>query len=146
MNFFESELKKIMGNSNILKNQKYVGRMCYGTISEDLRARVEFVTLGVSDHYAGLKASIINRKEGVVDSILLRFSDIWGKPKVSNPNFREGVNPHIWTDNGNSEWYVFQPGVADYQKVADSVENYLSIFQDMAMTQERQDCTMQMGT
>ena len=25
MNFFESELKKIMGNSNILKDQKYVG-------------------------------------------------------------------------------------------------------------------------
>ena len=48
MNFFESELKKIMGNSNILKDQKYVGRMCYGTISEDLRARVEFVTLILS--------------------------------------------------------------------------------------------------
>lgn len=50
MNFFESELKKIMGDSAILKDQKYVGRMCYGTIGGDLRARVEFVTLGVSDH------------------------------------------------------------------------------------------------
>ena len=79
MNFFESELKKIIGNSAILKDQKYVGRMCYGTIGGDLRARVEFVTLGVSDHYAGIKASVINRKEGVVDSILLQFSDIWGK-------------------------------------------------------------------
>ena len=78
MNFFESELKKIMRNSAILKDQKYVGRMCYGTIGGDLRARVEFVTLGVSDHYAGIKASIINRKEGVVDSVLLRFTDIWG--------------------------------------------------------------------
>ena len=107
MNFFESELKKIMGDSAILKDQKYVGRMCYGTIGGDLRARVEFVTLGVSNHYAGIKASVINRKEGVVDSILLRFSDIWGKPKVSNPNFKEGVNPHIWTDNGKSDWYEF---------------------------------------
>ena len=146
MNFFESELKKIMGSSNILKDQKFVGRMCYGTISEDIRARVEFVTLGVHDHYAGIKASIINRKEGVVDSILLRFTDIWGKQKVSNPNFREGVNPHIWTDSGKSDWYVFHPAKADYQKLADSVENYLSVFQDMAMTQESQDCTMQMGT
>lgn len=33
MNFFESELKKIMGDSAILKDQKYVGRMCYGTIA-----------------------------------------------------------------------------------------------------------------
>ena len=90
MNFFESELKKIMRNSAILKDQKYVGRMCYGTIGGDLRARVEFVTLGVSDHYAGIKASIINRKEGVVDSVLLRFTDIWGKQKVSNPNFKGG--------------------------------------------------------
>ena len=146
MNFFESELKKIMRNSDILKDQKYVGRVCYGTISEDLRARVEFVTLGVSDHYAGLKASIINRKEGVVDSIFLRFADIWGKPKVNNPNFREGVNPHIWTDSGKSDWYVFRPTAEDYQKVAGSVENYLSIFQDMSMTQESQNCTMQMGT
>ncbi len=58
MNFFESELKKIMENSGILKDQKYVGCICYGTISEDLRARVEFVTLGVSNHYTGLKTSI----------------------------------------------------------------------------------------
>ena len=146
MNFFESELKKIMRNSAILKDQKYVGRMCYGTIGGDLRARVEFVTLGVSDHYAGIKASIINRKEGVVDSILLRFSDIWGKPKVSNPNFKEGVNPHIWTDNGQSDWYVFYPGAAEYRTAGDTLENYLSIFQDVSMTQESQNCTMQMGT
>ena len=31
MNFFESELKKIMGDSAILNDQKYVGRLCYGT-------------------------------------------------------------------------------------------------------------------
>ena len=175
MNFFESELKKIMGDSAILKdqryvgricygtigedlrariefvtlgisNQKYVGRMCYGTIGGDLRARVEFVTLGVSDHYAGIKASVINRKEGVVDSILLQFSDIWGKQKVSNPNFKEGVNPHIWTDSGKSDWYVFRPGAAEYQKVADTLENYMSVFQDMVMAQAEQDCTIQMGT
>lgn len=146
MNFFESELEKIMAGSAILKEQKYVGRICYGTISEDLRARIEFVTLGTCDHYAGLKTSIINRKEGVVDSMFLRFTDIWGKPKVSNPNFREGVNPHIWTDSGKSDWYVFHPAKADYQKLAAGVENYLSVFQDMAMTQESQDCTMQMGT
>ena len=146
MNFFESELKKIMGDSAILKDQKYVGRMCYGTIGGDLRARVEFVTLGVSDHYAGIKASVINRKEGVVDSILLQFSDIWGKQKVSNPNFKEGVNPHIWTDSGKSDWYVFRPGAAEYLKVADTLENYMSGFQDMVMAQAEQDCTIQMGT
>ena len=144
MNFFEEELKKIVAGSAILKNQKYVGRSCYGIIGEDLRARIEFVTLGTSNHYAGLKTTIFNRKEGVVDSMVLRFTDIWGKPKVNNPNFRDGVNPHIWTNNGKSEWYVFYPMSKDYQKIACSMENYLSIFQDMDMTPARQGNDMQM--
>ena len=38
MNFFEAELKKIMAESTVLKDQKYVGRLCYGTISDELRA------------------------------------------------------------------------------------------------------------
>lgn len=136
MNFFESELRKIMGNSSVLKDQKYVGRICYGTISKDLRARVEFVTLGICDHYAGLKISIINRKEGVVDSMLLRFTDVLGKQKTNNPDFTGEVNPHIWTYDGISEWFAFRPKTADYQKLANGVENYLSIFQDMEMIQE----------
>lgn len=41
LNFFEAELKKIMAESAILKDQKYVGRICYGTISDELRARIE---------------------------------------------------------------------------------------------------------
>ena len=64
----------------------------------------------------------------------------------SNPNFKEGVNPHIWTDSGKSDWYVFRPGAAEYQKVADTLENYMSVFQDMVMAQAEQDCTIQMGT
>lgn len=82
-----------------------------------------------------IKASIFNRKEGVVDSVLLRFMDVCGKQKVGNPNFREGVEPHIWADGGKTDWYVFHPSKADYQKLAAGVERYLSVFQDMEMTQ-----------
>lgn len=146
MNFFEQELKKILAGSTILKEQKYVGRSCYGVIGEDLRARIEFVTLGTCDHYAGLKTTIFNRKEGVVDSVVLRFTDIWDKPKVNNPNFRDGVNPHIWTNNGKSEWYAFHPALKDYQKIAYSVDNYLSVFKDMDIVPARQENTMQMRT
>ena len=56
-----------------------MGRACFGTVGKDIRARIEFVTTGTADQYEGIKTSIINRKEGVVDSMLLRFSDIWGK-------------------------------------------------------------------
>ena len=146
MNFFEQELNKIMAESAILKEQKYVGRSCYGAIGEDLRARIEFVTLGTCDHYAGLKTTIFNRKEGMIDSMVLRFTDIWGKPKVNNPNFRDGINPHIWTNGGKSEWYVFQPVSRVYQKIACRVEKYLSVFQDMDMVPAKQENGMQMKT
>ncbi len=64
-----------------------------GQSAKDIRARIEFVTTGTADQYEGIKTSIINRKEGVVDSMLLRFSDIWGKRKVANPNFKDGIIP-----------------------------------------------------
>lgn len=139
MNFFEMQLKKIMGQSTILKDQKYIGRICYGQLNNELRARVEFVTLGITDHYAGIKASIINKKEGTVDSALIRFSDIWGKQNVSNPYFKEGVMPHIWTNNGVSSWYAFYPSEEHYQQLFKEIEDYMSVFSDMEMEQAKQE-------
>ena len=96
----------------------------------------------------GIKASVINRKEGVVDSILLQFSDIWGRQKVKQSLIlgRESI-PISGQIIGKSDWYVFRPGCGRVnQKVADTLENYMSVFQDMVMAQAEQDCTIQMGT
>lgn len=143
MNFFEQELRKIMAGSGILKDQKYVGRLCYGTIGEGIRARVEIVTTGMSSNYDGIKASIINRKEGVVDSILIRLSDAWGKKPVRNPNFKDGIIPRIWNNDGKMEWYVYKPSGNDYRQLAGEIEQYLSVFQDMEMVQEQPGNGMQ---
>lgn len=143
MNFFEQELRKVMAGSSILKDQKYVGRLCYGTIGENIRARIEFVSTEISDHYDGIKTSVINRKEGVVDSMIFRLSDIWGRKAVSNPNFKGGIMPHIWTNDGKSEWYVFKPLEKDYRQLSVGIEQYLSVFQDMGMAQEQPESGMQ---
>lgn len=143
MNFFEQELRKLMDESVILKDKKYLGRLCYGTVGEDIRARIEFVMSGTHSHYDGIKASIINRKEGVIDSMLFRFSDVWGKRKVNNPNFKDGMMPHIWTNDGKSEWYVFHPGKEDYRQLFTEIEQYLSVFADIEMGQGQQDGVMQ---
>lgn len=136
MNFFEQEMKKIMGKSSVLKDQKYTGRKCYGTIDGDLRGCVEFVTLGISNHYEGIRASVINRREGQVDSVVLRFSDLLGKKKVNNPNFSEGIVPYIWEDRTAPAWYVYHPSPKDYESMGEALDNYLSIFQEQAMVQE----------
>jgi len=142
MHFFEEELKKMMGGSDILKDQKYLGRNCYGTIGDELRARVEIVTNRTRDQYEAVKISVIKRTEGVVDSIVIPFTDVWGYPKT--PSFPEGRAPYIWSYDQSSSWYAFKPQSADYRKLAQSMENYLSVFRDMDMAPARQDNGMQM--
>lgn len=38
---------------------------------------------------------------------------------MNNPNFREGVIPHIWTNEGKDQWYAYQPVKSDYRKVTE---------------------------
>jgi len=81
-----------------------------------------------------------------VDNLVLRFSDLLGKKMVSNPNFRDGVMPHIWDDHGKVDWYVYHPTSQDYQKLSNAVNDYLDIFQEQvqtAATQPQWSQTMQ---
>ena len=103
----------------------------------DNRVKLQFVTLGHADHYAALKATILNRSEGEVDTLLFRFEDIWGKKQVSNPNFREGVIPHIWTSDSKSDWYIYRPTDADTKKLAAEVGAYLEVFTDRSRVPEK---------
>ena len=126
MNFFESELRKIVGVK--YKDATFVGRACYVRLSDMNRAKIQFTTGDISNQYNSILLTILNREEGVIDKLVLRFSDILGKKATSNPNFRNGINPHIWDDYGKVDWYVYHPDNQDYQKLADSVSDYLEVF------------------
>lgn len=125
---FENELNKIFGNDDLLKNTKYIGRVCFGELDGDMRLRAEFITLGVSSHYEALKLSAINRKDGVVDSVVVRFSELWGKKQTQNPNFPDGIYPHLWLSDNKLGWYVYQPSKSDFDLLKNSVKNYMSIY------------------
>ena len=129
MNFFESELRKIMGDGCLLDNLSFVGRACFGDVGENLRARVEFVTMGTVDHYDAFKVSILNCSQGVVDTLLLRFQDLFGaKAVLGNPNFPDGVIPHIGVYQNDPEWYAYKLTSADYKLLQRSVNDYVSVF------------------
>ena len=130
MNFFEQELRKLVGQSNALTDPRYVGRACYGRVSENIRAKLQYVTMGYADHYEALQITLINNTEGEIDRALIRFRDLWGSKPSSNPNFREGVYPHACTYNGKSEWYVYQPTPRDYEMLANSMDEYLELFSE----------------
>lgn len=136
MTFFEQELRKIVGDE--YPDATFVGRACYVRLSDMNRAKIQFVTTGIASHYDALRLTILNRHEGEVDNLLLRFADLLGKKQVSNPNFQNGVMPHIWDDYGKASWYVYYPGSRDYQTLTDAVSDYLEVFQEQAQTADQQ--------
>lgn len=130
MTFYETEWRKLIRNGLQLEEPTFVGRRCYARLDGDVRLRLEFVTNRISAQYEGIKATVINRKDGPIDSVSLWFGDILGIKKGNNPNFTQGILPHIWEDGSGSEWYVYQPSDADYRILADTVNGYAAMFQE----------------
>ncbi len=133
--FFEKEMRKLFGQGLSFPETTFVGRTCYGKLDEDIRVRMEFATEQTVDHYSALKVTLLNRREGPIDSILLRFSDVLGKKQTANPNFREGLFPYIWKNGNDISWYVYQPTAEDYKTLADAVGSYTAMFQGEAMSE-----------
>lgn len=129
--FFEQELHKLFGDGKVIQNPQFVGRACLGTLGNDLRVRVQFKDPFVSRNYDVLSVSVLNRTDGEVDKITLRIEEMIGIKQIpNNPNFRDGLSPHIWIYNGKTEWYGYQPNAADYKTMRQEVGKYLDVFRD----------------
>ena len=136
MTFVEQELRKIVWD--VYPDATFVGRACYVRLSDMNRAKIQFTTCGTADHYEALQMTILNRSDGQVDTLRLRFKDVLGTKQVNNPNFRNGVSPHAWTYNGKTEWYAYHPNSRDYQMLTDAVSDYLDVFQEQNQTADQQ--------
>ena len=135
MTFYEQELKKLFGDCDVICDAKYSGKTLLGKIDDELRVKLQFVTTGVHGHYNALRLKIINRTDGEVDAETFKFSDILGgNPAYENNPFAKEI--HIWEDGRNADWYGYHPSPAAYQKIADTVNDYISMYQeeDMGMT------------
>ena len=130
-NFFERELGRVFGDGQVIRDPTYSGRACLGTLGKDLRVRAQFITTGYADHYDSLKITVLNRTDGPVDTLVLKLKDLLGKKSVpGNPNFREGVSPHIWDCYGKLEWYAYRPTDADYETIRQAASQYLNVFRE----------------
>ncbi len=138
MNIFEQELRRLVKMCAGINGPVFAGRACYGDLGAENRVKLQFVTLGHADHYEALKATILNRAEGEVDTLLFRFSDVWGAKQVSNPNFREGIVPHIWKGSCEHDWYVYRPTDADMRRLAAEVGGYIDVFAVRAPVREQE--------
>ena len=136
MTFYEQELRKIVGERH--PDATYVGRACYVRLSDMNRAKIQFVTGIVANQYHALQLTILNRNEGQVDVLRLQLTDLLGRKMTSNPNFSNGIMPHIRDDGGKVDWYVYHPTRQDYEILSDAVSDYLDVFQDMSQSSDRQ--------
>ena len=130
MTFFERELKKLFGTGANFSEPRFVGNCCYGRLTDQIRVKINFQTGMVADHYDRLKVTLLNRNEGMIDSMVVKFRDVWGLKNTTNPNFRDGVNPHIWSYGKETSWYVYQPGKEDYKVLSEAIKTYLEVFQE----------------
>ncbi len=122
MNLFERELYKIFGDET-LKDTVIQGKSLIGKIDNDLRVKIKWRTMGVSDNYPALQASIINRKEGEVDTKIFELQDIIGKKKMRGLD----IVPHIWC-NHEPEWYGYTPTDADRQRIWETISEYINLW------------------
>lgn len=126
MTFFEKELRKIVGA--IYPEAKYIGRAAYVELGGGNRGKFEFVTLGTHEQYEAIRASVINRSDGQIDSVTLRFADLFSPKKLPMGSKK----PHAWTDGGKVEWYGFTPTAADYDSLIAAVSDYTELFEVQA--------------
>ena len=129
--FFEQEMEKLFGDGTIIRTPQFSGRSCVGVIGKNLRVHVSFITLGIADHYEGLLLKIVHTKNGELDRLVIRFSDLLGRKRIpNNPNFPTGVVPHIWNDRGEYEWYAYRPTDSDYAAIRQEAEKFIGTYRE----------------
>lgn len=129
MNFYEKQLQRMFGESELLPaDTVFAGKAMLAKISNELRAKVEFVTARVSGQYEGLKLSIINKNQGLIDSQTFMFHEIIGLKGTARDR-----KPHIWDDNGKASWFGYEPTATELEAIASKVENYIEMYADQSI-------------
>ena len=126
MNFFEQQLRALTGKTTSFKsaNPVFIGRACFLTLSEGRRVRLEFITLGTAEQYEALEVTVINLRDGKIDSIRLRFTDYFAPKQVGSGTTR---TPHIWMCDGKARWYG-EPAETEKTALSKAANDYVKLF------------------
>lgn len=121
----KAEVQKIV--RPLAMGEVFVGNSAYIKLG-DVKIRVDLYNAFSRDNYDALMLRAVNAKTGEVDTNVVKFANLFGKKPTTNPNFRDGIYPHIWVDR-EVDWYVYHPTSEDYKRLTKEVEAYISIFE-----------------
>lgn len=132
MTFMEQELRRM--TEKCRNTFTYVGGTCYARINEDIRMRLELCP----GKWNGLVMTILNRYEGEVDSNKILFADLWGMRKGAFEG--EVEEPRIYISSYDKTWCWSgdAPVQREYDELAEIIDRYISVFQNMEDAQEQQ--------
>jgi len=115
--FFEQELRKIINGTEEGDFATYIGNEAYINLSPNKNVKVFIREMGYSNHFEAIQFQIIHKDNGVLDSFILRFDDIW-----------KGKKAHIWLNDREYEWYIWKPKPVDYLMVSKALQNYINLW------------------
>ena len=73
MTFYEQELKKLFGGSNVIRDAKYSGKTLLGRIDDELRVKLQFVYTETGDHYNALRLTPKPSNSAIFSVAILRI-------------------------------------------------------------------------
>ncbi len=121
MNFFEQQLRNIFNGSEHSDNIKYIGRSCYIPLDEATKVKATFISTLISNQYDALRLEVLNRNDGVVDKLTLRFADYFTRSTNQNNC------PHLWENDGKACWYGMPFG-SELSALSDAANEYVGVF------------------
>lgn len=125
MNKFEKEMRSFFKKDTLIENKVYFGKVMLGKINNDTNVKIYFNSIGVADEYYGFSIEIINKVNGVVDSVYIKFGDILGIVDIGTCK----IFHHITDDRyGKISWYSAVPTEKEIDKVMTVISNYISLY------------------
>lgn len=122
-NFFENELKEMFGNSPVLYDGCYAGKIMLAKLDRDLRVKLEFAYTCNTQHYTAIRCTIINRVGGTVDTSLFEFKDLYEQAPGNNKYDKY----EIW-DYAYPAWRPEIP-IDTKRQIAKKVLDYVAVYQ-----------------
>lgn len=120
----------MFADSDLYIAPKFCGNYMLAKLDDNLRIKLRFVTGGTAQKYTGLKAEIINKTDGLVDSQVLKFGDIIG---LRNSDVGKS-EPYVWEYNHDIDWY-YPVSAREEKMIADKVSEYAEMYCEHGMTQ-----------
>ena len=91
-----------------------------GKIDNDVRVKLEFVSTEIKNHYNAVRATVINRTDGIIDTATFHMKDIIGT--------KCGNDTYIWDNDGRQSWYGFNITGAEQEQISNRIHDYMSMF------------------